>query len=279
MTTIDFGKALRDAKGASFEALPRGDYDVEVAQADAVRASSGKPMIKAIMRVLFGPYQGRQVFNNFVLSLENPQAMSIWFRHMRAFGLKDDFFAQLGNAGLEPVASALVGRRARLTLGIRQWQGEDRNEVNVVKPFTGAPPTAGPVAGPTPTTPAPTPAATPPTPPTPPTPSPVTTHPAAVAAQQLAQAGQPGPIAQVPTQVAQQFQPVYEAAVAQEPSAPPPPQFAPTPVIEAAPFDGTSPTAVPTDGGYPAAVPSHTPSTAPTSESTPPPPVAPELPI
>lgn len=140
MPTIDFGKAIQDAKGASFEALPIGDYDVEVAKSEAVTSSNGKPMIKVTMRVISGPYEKRPIINNFVLSLDNAQATAIFFRHMKAFGLTEDWFASLGQAqSLEPVASALLNRRARLSIGHREWNGEMRNEVKSVKPFTGAP--------------------------------------------------------------------------------------------------------------------------------------------
>lgn len=145
MTTIDFNRAIQDAKGATFEALPIGDYDVEVAKTEAVISSNGKPMIKTTMRVVSGPYEKRPIINQFVFSGENAQAVAIFFRHMKAFGLTEEFFSALGAvSSLEPVANALVGRRARLTIGHREWQGETRNEVKSVKPYTGAPPTAGP---------------------------------------------------------------------------------------------------------------------------------------
>lgn len=147
MTTIDFSRAIQEAKSASFEALPAGDYDVEVTEANATRSSNGKPMIKVRLKVLSGPYQNRSIINNFVFSVENAMALSIFFRHMKCFGLDEAFFGSLGAAGsLEPVAGALNGRRARVTLGIRQWNGEDRNEVTQIKPYTGAPqlaPTGG----------------------------------------------------------------------------------------------------------------------------------------
>lgn len=140
LTTIDFSRAIQEAKSASFEALPAGDYDIEVTEANATRSSNGKPMIKVRLKVLSGPYQNRSIINNFVFSVENAMALSIFFRHMKCFGLDEAFFGSLGQAGsLEPVAGALTNRRARVTLGIRQWNGEDRNEVTQIKPYTGAP--------------------------------------------------------------------------------------------------------------------------------------------
>jgi hypothetical protein len=210
MTTIDFARALQEARGASMEALPVGDYDVEVAKSEATTSSNGKPMIKVNMKVIGGPYERRSVLNQFVMSQENPVALSIFFRHMKAFGLTEDWFMQLGRSGsLEPVATALLGRRARLTLGHRDWQGETRNEVKAVKPYTGAPaaspagpvgpagssgPATGGLMAPPPVAPAPQPV--PPQPPTAPVAAtPLTPPPAAsVAPQQPA----PAPVMTTP---------------------------------------------------------------------------------
>lgn len=202
MTTIDFTRALNDAKGASFEALPVGDYDVEVAKTEAVTSSNGKPMVKTTFKVVSGPYEKRSIMSQFVLSVENPMAMAIFFRHMKAFGLTEEWFASLGQvASLDPVASALLGRRARLSVGHREWQGETRNEVKGVKPYTGAPAmmTTGPISSPTPPGPAPLPPNPPLAGPTPPGASPLPVAPPQV--QPMPQPPAPAPVAEVPTVV------------------------------------------------------------------------------
>jgi hypothetical protein len=240
LTTIDFTRAIQDARGASFEALPVGDYDVEVSKAEAVTSSSGKPMIKTTMKVVSGPYERRPVINQFVFSAENPQAVAIFFRHMRAFGLDEQFFASLGSAGsMDPVASALVNRRARLTLGHREWNGEMRNEVKAVKPYTGAPPAAappGPTTGPAPVTgptapgplpPGPAPVA-PPTPPAPTAPpaavQPVPQPPAAPVPTSTPPTS-PAPEALTATEAAPSPSPAPTAATSEAPAGPPPLPF------------------------------------------------------
>lgn len=128
---------MQQAKSASFEALPAGPYDAECISADAVTSSTGKPMIKCKFEVISGPHAKRKFFNQFVLSIENETALAMFFRHMRAFGMDENFFAAVGQQGLAPVAQAMVGRRARFDLGIRKWNDEDRNEVKSVKPLAG----------------------------------------------------------------------------------------------------------------------------------------------
>lgn len=221
MSTIDFQRALQDAKGASMEALPIGDYDVEVAKSESTTSSNGKPMIRVTMKVVSGPYEKRSVLNQFVMSQENPVALSIFFRHMKAFGLTEDWFLQLGNAGsLEPVANALIGRRARLTLGHRDWQGETRNEVKAVKPYTGAPglapsgptgPSAGPLAPPPPAAPVAAPVA----PPAPP--AAVAPPPPPVAAQAPAEVSAPAEVPAVPAPPAPPAPPAAPAGTTELP--------------------------------------------------------------
>jgi hypothetical protein len=186
VATFDFNTLMETAKSASFEALPDGPYDAECISADAVTSTTGKPMIKCKFEVIAGPHAKRKFFNQFVLSTDNEVALAMFFRHMKAFGLDENFFKAVGSGGLGPVAQTMVGRRARFDLGHREWNGENRNEVKSVKPITGGvstgglPGAAAPVAPGLPGLPGlptssappvaapPAPAVTQPTPPTPP---------------------------------------------------------------------------------------------------------------
>jgi hypothetical protein len=132
---FDFNKLLQDAKAGN--AWPVGDYDFEVVEAEFVMSSQKQtPMIKAKLRCLVGPYAGKTINNNFVFSHDNPGALNIFFRHMSAFGLDENFFRQLGSGDLAPVAASMLGRRARITIGHRMWQGAAQNDVKAVKPIT-----------------------------------------------------------------------------------------------------------------------------------------------
>lgn len=232
-TVFDFAKLLQDAKAGN--AWPIGDYDFEVVQADAVTASTGSPMVKTKLRCLVGPYSGKTITNNFVFMADNPNALAVFFRHMAAFGLGDQFFLSIGKGDLTPIAQALPGRRARITIGHREWptgSGAMTNNVEGVKPITeglmggpagvpGMPPTPGSppnltVVPPPPATPPVTPPATPPPAPAPtPAPAPV---PAPVPPPPPAPAPQQGVVPPPPPQVpaAQQY--------VQPPAPPLPPQ-------------------------------------------------------
>jgi hypothetical protein len=132
ITSINFNDLIKAAGDAGFDALPAGTYDVVVDTAAHKTASSGKEMITAQFKVENGPYASKSVFSQFVLSPDNANALSFWFRHMNAMGLGESYFQ--ANPPLERVAADLTGRRCRVTLSIRQWQGQDRNQVDVVLP-------------------------------------------------------------------------------------------------------------------------------------------------
>lgn len=207
-TVFDFNKLLQDAKAGA--AWPLGDYDFEVVEAAFVRANSGAPMIKAKLRCLVGPYANKSITNNFVMSVDNPTALSIFFRHMAAFGLDENFFRQIGTGDLTPVAASMLSRRARITIGHREWGGAMQNDVKAVKPITEGLVGGGGVPGPAMTgamVPPPVPAAAaqyappaaatvavapPPLPVTPPAP------PVAAAVTALAAVPPPPPVAVVP---------------------------------------------------------------------------------
>src|SRR6478609_3757513 len=116
----------------SFEPIPPADYDVKVHSAEPTPTSTGKQMINLSFAVENGPYVNRRVFTNMVISPDSPNAMAIFFRQMAAMGLDKTYFAT--NPSLPAVAAALVGRRARASVAIKKYNGEDRNEVKGIRP-------------------------------------------------------------------------------------------------------------------------------------------------
>lgn len=189
ITTVSWSDLQRAAGEAGFDPVPAGPYDVIVDSASVKAATNGKNMIACKFKIESGPAAGRVVYNQFVISPDNENALAFFFRHMSALGLTDEYFSS--NPTLERVAADLIGRRCVVQVSIRQWQGTDRNQVDAVAPPAGGPVTPPvmsglpgiPAAGPAPVVPGvpavptasapaapPTPSA-PPVPPAPPVPS------------------------------------------------------------------------------------------------------------
>lgn len=162
MSGVNFSDYLKAADDAGFTVIPKNDYDLEVATAEAKKTANGKDQIVVRLKVLGGPYDGKSVFNNFVLSPDNANALSFFFRHLAAFGLHRAYFD--ANPSLAKVAQDLVGRRARGAVSTREFNGTERNQVDNFRPIGGPHALAQPATAPR--------DAVPPTPATPPAPMP-----------------------------------------------------------------------------------------------------------
>ena len=132
---VNFNDLLKAADDAGFSVVPANDYDAEVATAEAKTTSSGKNQIAVRFKITSGPQAGKSVFNNFVISPDNANALGFFFRHMAAMGLEREYFA--ANPPLAQAAAALVGRKVTITVSVEQWNGQDRNRVNAVKKAGG----------------------------------------------------------------------------------------------------------------------------------------------
>lgn len=127
MEDFSFADLLKEAEKTGFSALPANEYDVTIHNAEAKTTGSGKRKITVTYKVASGPHQGRNVFNDHVISPGNPNALVIFFRQMKSYGLGSDYFAM--NPPTEQIAKDLVGRKIRVKLGIRTWNDTERNSV------------------------------------------------------------------------------------------------------------------------------------------------------
>ena len=146
MSTLNWGDLVKEAGDVgSYDPLPDGDYDLKVLEATAKVSQSGKTMFAVKAEVQTGAHAKRFVWDNLVVSTDNPTALGIFFRKMNALGLGRDFFASSpSNAQIE---QALKGRTFRAQIGSRTWQGQKKNEVKAYYSVAAASPVPGaPVA-------------------------------------------------------------------------------------------------------------------------------------
>lgn len=262
MTTIDFGKLMQDA-GEGFQPVPSGPYNVQVVKSTAVTSSTNKPMIKVQLQIMGGPHDGRRLFDQFVITADNPNALSFFFEHMAAFGLDRAWFAQ--NPSMEVVASTLMNRQAMVSVGVKEFKGSDRNEVQAYRPISGgqigAPsgvPTFGPGAVAQPAV-APQPVAPPVAAPVAPVAAPVAPPVAPVAAPIAPVQAPIAPVAPVapvapPAAIAPPVAPVAPVIPPPAAVAPPAPVAAPAPVPAPPVVVAPAPAPVPPTAEVPVAV-------------------------
>jgi hypothetical protein len=189
---------LMDAAGSSdYAPIPQGDYDLKIIETEATTSSTDKPMWKVTTAVMNGPHEGRKVWTQQTLTMDNADALNVFFRQMAAAGLTAEFFKTKPNN--QQIADALMGRTFRGKVTIREWNGVPRNNIKQWNPMgagsAGAPPGAGTGAPPPPPAASAPPAAAGPPPPAAAPPAPAATAPPAAAAPAAAAAPPPPPAA------------------------------------------------------------------------------------
>jgi len=140
MVAKGWGDLRKQAEDAS-KPLPEDWYDVQVEKAEAVTASTGKPMIKMVLNVMSGPQAGaRKVWTQVVFSPDNGFALQMFFKNMAAFGLGEKFFETLPvepETAMPLIAQALPGATARALIAPRSYQGVERDNVVELNPAPG----------------------------------------------------------------------------------------------------------------------------------------------
>jgi len=153
MTQLNWNELLQAADssgGGDYTPLPDGVYELKVIESASTMSSTGKVMFKVKTEVQSGPHSRRLVWDNVVISPENPKAMGMFFSQMGALGLGKDFFTQQPSS--EQIASAMSNRVFRGQVGTRTWNSQDRNEITRYMPITAdsvsVAPAPSPVASP-----------------------------------------------------------------------------------------------------------------------------------
>jgi hypothetical protein len=205
MADIPWDDLMDAAEGSDFAPIPQSDYDVKIVETEATKSSNDKPMWKITAEVLNGPHSGRKLWTQQTLTMDNPDALNMFFRQMAAAGLTGEFFKTKPTN--QQIADALLGRQFRAKVTIREWQGVPRNNIKQWNPIGaggGAPggPPPPPASGAAPGGPPPPPssgATSTPPPPGPPSSS-APPPPSAPAAPPQPPAQQEAPAVQAPAQ-------------------------------------------------------------------------------
>lgn len=114
-----------------------GEFSVTVVKAEATKSANGKDMIKTQFKINSGPYAGRKLYTQFVISPESPGAMRMFFGQLAVFGLDAAFFASIAGQPPAAIAQALDGRNAIAIVGKGVYQGTEREQINGYKPALG----------------------------------------------------------------------------------------------------------------------------------------------
>lgn len=136
--SLNWDKILdeQESVDSEYSALPANSYDVVIDSAEAVKAGSGNQMIKVTCKVQGGPFNGRLLWTNIVFATDNATAMRFTLRKLKALGITQEWLSAT-NPNTATIAKKLEGILATAEVEIRQYQGEDRNEIKSFKALEG----------------------------------------------------------------------------------------------------------------------------------------------
>jgi hypothetical protein len=155
MAQLNWGEIVAEAGEATgFDPLPAGDYDLMVLEATTkLTQKDSKTMFSIKTQVQNGPFKGRLIWDNLVVSPENATALGFFFAKMAALGLSREFFTQNSPTN-EQIERAITGRQFRAAVKQRAYNGSTTNNIDrYYVPQAGAP--IAPVGGATPPPPPP----------------------------------------------------------------------------------------------------------------------------
>lgn len=123
-----------------YDPIPRGNYVGVIDETTYDESKNGNPMLVVRYEIKDGEYEGRRLWDRVTLS---DKALPIFKRKIRIMmeaadmhtaykklikAVDDDKLNDLADDG------ELLGAEVMLTVGIRNWEGEKRNEIKRIAP-------------------------------------------------------------------------------------------------------------------------------------------------
>lgn len=139
MAEQSWGDLLKQAEAEGFTSrlVDQGQHNAVVEQTNHKRTSTGKPQVGVMYRIVGGAFDGATLWDNIILTADNPKAMKIWFEKWRALGVSIDDFSTLpsGEAAMPVLADMVIGRAAVIQVTHEEWNGEKRAKVKPKRPL------------------------------------------------------------------------------------------------------------------------------------------------
>jgi hypothetical protein len=120
----DWDRLIEQAEKAAAPAPP-GIYPMQVTSAMAGKSAAGNRMWTLVSQIAEGEWAGRQVWHHLSIAVDNDTSLQLFFQAMEHMGLSLDYFRKRPRD--EQVATDLVGRRFKASLGAEEYNGTTRN--------------------------------------------------------------------------------------------------------------------------------------------------------
>ena len=117
-------------KDSEFEALPAGEYRAVIAESERKKTKDGaSELLQVKLQIVDGPFKNRTVIDRFNLWNKNPEATTIAQQQFKKV-------CEALNISKPPDSSALHMKPLMIKLAVKEYNGNNQNEVKGYKPAT-----------------------------------------------------------------------------------------------------------------------------------------------
>jgi hypothetical protein len=117
-------------KDSEFEALPAGEYRAVISDSERKKTKDGESeLLQVKLQIIDGPFKNRTVIDRFNLWNKNPEATKIAQQQFKKV-------CEAVNIPKPPDSSALHMKPLTIKLAVKEYNGNNQNEVKGYKPAT-----------------------------------------------------------------------------------------------------------------------------------------------
>ena len=119
-------------KDSEFEALPAGEYRAVIAESERKKTKDGaSELLQVKLQIIEGPFKNRTVIDRFNLWNKNPEATTIAQQQFKKV-------CEALNISKPPDSSALHMKPLMIKLAVKEYNGNNQNEVKGYKAVTAS---------------------------------------------------------------------------------------------------------------------------------------------
>jgi hypothetical protein len=127
-----------EVKDSEFEALPAGEYRAVISDSERKKTKDGESeLLQVKLQIIEGPFKNRTIIDRFNLWNKNPAATTIAQQQFKKV-------CEAVNIPKPPDSSALHMKPLVIKVAVKEYNGNNQNEVKGYKAFTAS--SAAPVA-------------------------------------------------------------------------------------------------------------------------------------
>lgn len=148
MPALTWANLINEADVSDDKVLDPGEYDLILKSAKAKLTKNGDQMFSCRYAVESGPYKGTTVWDNITILTDPDKKVGLQINMRKLFNLGADAQFLQTEPSTDEIIKRIEGTRIIATLEVREWNGNEQNQIKTFKVNKDAAPASRPAAQP-----------------------------------------------------------------------------------------------------------------------------------